>query len=73
MPKMQAKCELYLEFSLLNANKNENLLILEGNSYCRLKRSGKGPLCQVSSERLSPEIDILIRSPIGKLTKPEVA
>ena len=45
----------------------------EGNSYCRLKRSAKGPRFNVSSERLSPEIDIFIQSPIPKITEPNNA
>ena len=50
-------------------NENCTILIPEGNSYCRLKSSARGPRFKVLSERLSIEIDILIRSPIQVLTE----
>ena len=53
--------------------KNCTIFIPEGNSYCRLKGSAKEPRFKVSSERLSQEINILIRSPILKLTEIDVA
>ena len=52
---------------------NCTVLIPEGKSYCRLKRSAKGPWFKVSSKRLSPDIDILIQSHIPKLTELDVA
>ena len=56
-------------------NRIENciLLITDGNLYCRLKRSPKGTRFRVSSKRLSPEINILIQSPIQELIEPDVA
>ena len=39
----------------------------EGNSYCCLERSTKGPRFKVSFKRQSPEIDKQIRSPITML------
>ena len=48
------------------------LLIPDGNSYCRRKSSARGPWFKVSSERLSTEIDILIRSPIQVQTKADI-
>ena len=54
-------------------NENCNISIPEGNSYRDLKRSAKGPCFKVSSERLSPEIDIQMRPIIPKLTQLNVA
>ena len=50
----------------LALNKMENCTIStpKGNSYCRRKSSAGGHRFKVSSERLSTEIDIIIRSPI---------
>ena len=45
----------------------------KGNSYCRRKSSARGPRFKVSSEGLSTEIDILIRSPIQVQTGADVA
>ena len=45
---------------------------IPGNSYCRLKSRAKGTQFKISSERLSPEIDILIRSTIPELTEIDV-
>ena len=45
-------------------NENRTMMIQKGNSYYRHKSSARGPWFKVSSEGLSTEIDILIRSPI---------
>ena len=53
--------------------KNCTILIPKGNSCCRRKSSGRGPQFKISTEGLSAEIDILIRSPIQVKTKADVA
>ena len=52
---------------------NCTILIPKGNSYCRHKSSARGPRVKVSSEGLSAEIDIPLRSPIQVQTKADVA
>ena len=53
--------------------KNSTILIPKGNWHCRRKSSARGPKFKVSSEGLSTEIDILIRSPIQVQTEADVA
>ena len=54
-------------------NENYTILISKGNPYYRRKSSARGPRFNVSSEGLSTEIDILIRSPIQVPTEADVA
>ena len=56
-----------------NENENGTMSIPRGNSYCCRKSSAKGPRFKVSSKGVSPEIDILIQSPIEVLTEAGVA
>ena len=51
---------------------NCTMLIPMGNSYCRCKSSARGPRFKVSSEGLSTEKNILIRSPIKVLTEADL-
>ena len=53
----------------MQSNEICTVLIPKENQYCRLKRSVKGLWFKVSSERMSPEFDVLIRSPIKTQTK----
>ena len=52
---------------------NCTIFIPKGNSYCRRKSSARGPRFKVSSEGLSAEIDIQLRSPIQVQAKANVA
>ena len=63
----------YSLFMSENENENGTKLILKGNSYRRRKSIARGPRSKVSSEGLSTEIDILLRSPIQVLSKTDVA
>ena len=49
------------------------LLIPKGNSYCRRKISAREHRFKVSSEGLSAEIDIPLRSPVQVQTKIDAA
>ena len=65
-----------IQMDLKNEKKkteNCTILIPKGNSYCGRKSSARGPLFKVSSEGLSVEIDIPLRSPIQVQTKANVA
>ena len=68
-------CGCYLENCLNEMKMDENCFILipKGNSYCRRKSSARGPRFKVSSEGLSAEIDIPLRSPIQVQTKSNAA
>ena len=63
--------------AVVKAGKNNTFtgekLIPKGNSYCRRKSSARGPRFKVSSEGLSAEFDIPLRSPIQVQTKVDVA
>ena len=52
---------------------NCTISIPKKNSYCHRKSSARGPRFKVSSEGLSAEIDIPLRSPIQVQTKADVA
>ena len=56
-----------------NEKENYILFIQNGNSYCSRKSSARGTRYKVSSEGLTAEIDILIRSLIQVQTKVDVA
>ena len=71
-PKGKYNSTIWLRKGALKKIENCTILIPSGNSYCRRKSSAKD-LGLVSSEGLSPETDILIRSPIQVLTKTDVA
>ena len=52
---------------------NWTIIIPKGNSYCYRKSTARGPPFKVSSEGLSEEIDLLLRSPIQVQTKSDDA
>ena len=64
---------LRITFKIEEDEEDCTLLIPRGNSYCRRKSSARGPRFKVSSEGLSAEIDIPLRSPIQVQTKAYVA